>query len=107
MNNAVKYPHQIALEVANTCILTCPICPCFHGPAPMDRKMRKSQTMTFKLFASLVEQIASWPTWPDNIFLNMFGEPLMDKGLAKKLALLETLGLAGRVHLQTNASLLD
>lgn len=107
MNIAVKYPPQIALEVANTCNLTCPICPCFHGPVPMDRKTRKPQTMPFELFASLVEQIASWPTWPDNIFLNMFGEPLMDKGLAKKLALLETLGLVGRVHLQTNASLLS
>lgn len=107
MNTAIKYPQQLALEVANICNQTCPICPCFNEPAPMDRSKRKPQTMSFDLFASLAEQIASWPTWPDNIFLNMFGEPLMDKGLAKKMALLETLGLAGRVHLQTNASLLN
>ena len=107
MNVAPKYPQQIGLEVANICNQTCPICPCFNEPAPMDRSARKPQTMSFDLFTSLAEQIASWPAWSGNIFLNMFGEPLMDKGLAPKMALLETLGLAGRVHLQTNASLLD
>ena len=63
--------------------------------------------MSYDLFSALAEQIASWPILPDNIFLNMFGEPLMDNGLEQKMRRLQKLGLSGRVHLQTNATLLD
>lgn len=73
----------------------------------MDRHKRPARYMTYELFTHLAEQIASWPTLPDTIFLNMFGEPLMDRGLERKMRLLQKLGLSGRVHLQTNATLLD
>ena len=101
------YPQQVSLEISNCCNLKCPICPLFQGSDRMNRHKRPPQYMSYDLFSALAEQIASWPTLPDNIFLNMFGEPLMDNGLERKMRRLQDLGLSGRVHLQTNATLLD
>lgn len=71
MSNTASYPQQVALEVSNLCNLSCPICPCFQGADRMVRGAQMPRTMSFKLFQSLAEQIASWPTLPDNIFLRV------------------------------------
>ena len=88
------YPQQVSLEISNCCNLKCPICPLFQGSDRMNRHKRPPQYMSYDLFAALAEQIASWPTLPDNIFLNMFGEPLMDDGLERKMRRLQDLGLS-------------
>lgn len=101
-----RLPQMVALEIANVCNLKCSICPLFHGTDQMDRQKSKATFMSQELFASLARQIADWEIKPA-IYLNMFGEPLLDPGIAEKLYLLDELGLSANVCLQTNATLLD
>jgi radical SAM protein with 4Fe4S-binding SPASM domain len=61
--------------------------------------------MSFVLFEKIIAQIVTWPEIP-TIYLNMFGEPLMDKGLEQKMRLLKKSGLAEKIYFNTNAQLL-
>ncbi len=99
-------PTQIALELSNMCNAKCIICPLFQGNDQVDKNIRKPMNMTYALFKKAVHEIKDW--CPDSvIFLNMFGEPLLDPDFCKKLELLNELELANNVYLQTNGALLS
>jgi MoaA/NifB/PqqE/SkfB family radical SAM enzyme len=98
-----RYPSSIAIETVNYCNGRCIFCPLFQGEDQMDRTRRPKSTMTSELFGKIVGEISAWPQKPSAIFLNMDGEPLLDRLLAERLKMLREKGLSGYVSLQTNA----
>lgn len=102
-----SHPNVVAFELTNDCNSRCIFCPLFHGPERMDRSVRPKAVMTMPLFEALVQELAGWEKKPETIYLNLHGEPLLDPGFRDKLELLQRVGLADRVDLQTNGSFLS
>ncbi len=100
-------PDCIALEVVNFCNARCGFCPLFQGDDQLDRQVRPTHTMSMELFEKVIEEIASWNQYPNTIYLNVHGEPLMDAFLSKRLILLKEKALAEKVDIQTNGHFLD
>lgn len=102
MKQNLLYPTTVSLETSNICNCKCAFCPLFNGDSPVNTRVRKPGFMAMDLFERLLEQIVCFPELP-YVYLNMFGEPLLDKTLPQKMALLKEAKLSGRVYLQTNA----
>jgi len=103
----LSYPSSLGIELTNYCNCACIFCPLFSGEDRLDRKIRPVKTMSMELFANLVRQIAEWSILPNTIYLNLHGEPLLDKQFTQRLNILKKYNLAERVDLQTNAMFLD
>jgi hypothetical protein len=101
-----KIPAVVAMETVNYCNSKCVFCPLFQGQDRLDRKLRPKTTMSTDLFKKIVAEIASWPGPPQLIYLNVHGEPLLDRRLVERLALLQEFGFSRLVDLQTNGELL-
>ncbi len=99
-------PKTVALELTNFCNCKCPFCPLFQGSEQLDRRIRPIGTMSMDLFRKLVGEIAEWDEPPETIYLNMDGEPLLDKMFVQRLSVLQESGLSARVDLQTNGQFL-
>lgn len=95
------FPRFIEVQTVTACNARCTVCPhpVVHGELPHGR-------MTDELFASIVAQCADHQ---DGLtfapYLN--GEPLIDRHLAARIALVNNTVPAGAVELSTNVSLLD
>jgi hypothetical protein len=99
------FPFTVSLETVNYCNSACIFCPLFTGNDRIDRKLRPAMTMDQDLFRKLIEEIAIWDVKP-SIFLNMDGEPLLDKHFKERLRVLQKADLSQYVNLQTNAEYL-
>lgn len=73
----------------------------------MDRSQRKATSMNFELFTDLVDQIARWKQKPRLLYLNTFGEPLLDETFTAKIKYLAKKGLAEITAVLTNAQFLS
>lgn len=104
-NNNVypRFPSIVCIETVNFCNCRCIFCPLFQGNDQMNRAMRPRATMDMGLFAKIIDDISSWENKPSGIFLNMDGEPLMDKDLPRRLISMKEKGISKLVTLQTNA----
>lgn len=100
-------PEVLAIEVTNKCNAQCAFCPLFHGPDAVDRRKRPSTTMSYELFVAIIDQIKTWNELPRVIYLNMFGEPLLDNGIEYKIEYLAKSGMASHVAFQTNGEFLS
>ncbi len=87
---------EIRLETTNLCNARCVTC-------PRETLTRPMGTMSMDLFESLVDQALELGA--DEISPFGYGEPLMDKGIANKVAYCTSKGL--KTFITTNASLLD
>lgn len=96
IRSMLKFPHTIAIESSAFCNANCLLC---------TRKVmkRKLGVMSNKLYCSLIEQIKQHPR--TRLYLSGFGEPLMDKNLADKVAFAKDAGIE-YVGFFTNGSLL-
>ena len=99
------FPVTVSLETVNYCNAACIFCPLFAGNDQIDRKLRPAMLMDQDLFTKLVEEIKIWDVKP-TIFLNMDGEPLLDKHFKKRLTILQKADLSQNVNLQTNGEYL-
>lgn len=96
-------PTQIAIELSNRCNARCIICPLFQGNEKMDRKRRKPLDMEPQVFLTIAEKVKIWN--PNaTIYLNMFGEPLLNANIKRIFTILNDLGLSRNVYLQTNST---
>jgi MoaA/NifB/PqqE/SkfB family radical SAM enzyme len=112
MNNQLSFqfpsvPPIIGIETVNFCNARCPFCPLFSGDDLLDRNIRPTTTMSSELFQKLVSQIAAWPEMPSVIYLNMDGEPLLDRKFKERLEVLSSYNLSQISTIQTNAEYID
>ncbi len=102
-----EYTATITLEMTNFCNTKCVFCPIFPGSNTMDRSQRKATSMDFGLFTDILDQIAKWEQKPRLLYLNTFGEPLLDETFAAKIKHISKKGLASITADLTNAQLLN
>jgi pyruvate-formate lyase-activating enzyme len=100
------YPLEIGIETVNFCNARCPFCPLFVGDNQLDRSIRPATTMSMDLFESILDQIVSWPQKPTVIYLNMDGEPMMDRHLIQRLESIRRHRLSHLFYIQTNGQLM-
>ena len=95
---AWKFPRIVHIENTNICNARCTMC-------SMDAMIRKTGVMSFAQFEALIRECAQHPEVRE-VHLHGFGEPLVDKDLAKKITLAKKLGIPF-TYIVTNASLLS
>ena len=92
-----SFPRIVHIENTNACPARCVMC-------PMDIMQRSTGLMPFELFERLVRECATQPEVRE-LHLHGFGEPLIDKSIANKVALAKYLGIA-HTYIVTTGSLL-
>lgn len=85
MPETPDFPHYVHIENTNACPARCTIC-------PMDSMTRKTGLMSFDFFERLITECARYPE-VEQLHLHGFGEPLVDKAIARKVALAKGLGI--------------
>ena len=97
----LDYPRYFEIETVNSCNARCPIC-------TIDDWNRKAGLMSDAIFEKIVAELTDPAHVHTIIRVSLFrdGEPLLDKKLAKRVALLKDGGVK-YVSTTTNVSLLD
>jgi MoaA/NifB/PqqE/SkfB family radical SAM enzyme len=92
-----NFPNTVQIETTNACNASCTICT--HS------KMKRGiGFLDFHLYTKLIDECAQFKC--RNVHLHNFGEPLLDKDIAKRIRYAKQRGLE-RVQLFTNGSLLS
>lgn len=91
--------NDMRFEVSTRCNYNCSIC-------PRDRMTRKVETMSFELFRKLFDKILNETGQYDTLTFPGMGEPLLDKGLDKKIEYARKAKKDLSVLILTNGSLL-
>jgi len=94
----LAFPKHVDIDTINTCNARCRMC-------GIDFDRRKVTRMTDQLFDKIVAELAEHRTQVDRVGLAVNSEPLMDRGLAGKIAKLKQAGIRC-ASIITNASLL-
>ncbi len=92
-----KFPDTLQIETTNACNSKCLIC-------PRSKMQRKVAYMDDNLFEKIIEEIAGYRL--RSVHLHNFGEPLLDKNLAKRVRFAKQKGL-NRVKIFSNGSLIN
>ena len=86
---------EIRIENTNACNAACIMC-------PREQMTRRIEIMCYGMFCNLIQQAKKMGVTDASVF--GFGEPLIDPGLADKLAYATEAGLTA--HITTNGALL-
>ena len=95
----LKFPRFFEIETVNTCNARCPMC-------TIESWTRHSPVMSMELFTKIADEIGCYAPQVRRVSLFKDGEPLLDKKLPDRIALLKERGVRN-VALHTNVSLLD
>lgn len=94
-----RFPPEVWIENTNFCNAQCVMC-------PRDSHVRKQAFMEFGLFEKLIKEIAKFNNIVRRIHLHNFGEPLLDKDLAKRIKFAKAYYIK-HTYFVTNAYLLS
>lgn len=94
-----NFPREVWIENTNVCNASCIMC-------PRDKHTRQQGFMEFSLFEKLIREISGFKHTVKRLHLHNFGEPLLDKDLARRIKLAKSCGIK-LTYLVTNASLLS
>ena len=97
--DGLEFPKLVLIDLSSACNATCIMCPTQLSP------LRK-KIMEPALFEKIAAQVAQLPEL-DWFFIGVHGEPLLDKNLHRKVQFCKEIGLAPKVYITTNGSLLD
>lgn len=95
----LSYPRYFEIETVNACNARCPMC-------TIEDWHRNTPTMKDDLFAKIAADIVAHADEVKRVSLYRDGEPLLDKKLAKRTAILKDGGVK-QVSISTNVSLLS
>lgn len=94
----IPFPPEVWIENTNCCNAKCIMC-------PRDKHTRQLGFMDFSLFEKLIKEIARFKDAVKRVHLHNYGEPLLDKELARRIKLAKDYGVR-HAYFVTNASLL-
>jgi len=95
----LAYPRYFEIETVNACNARCPMC-------TIDEWQRHSPTMKMPLFTKIADDIGAHASVVKRVSLYRDGEPLLDKRMADRVAMLKERGVR-ETSIATNVSLLD
>lgn len=98
LKELTSFPSYFEIETVNACNARCPMC-------TIDDWDRRDGLMSEPLFAKIVSEIAYHKDTVKRVQLFRDGEPLLDKKLAVRTAMMKASGVR-KVGISTNASLL-
>lgn len=98
-----EVPRQVRIETSSWCSMSCKWCH-FHGD--FKPQTRKKGRMTPDLFNAILDDIASWPSGPEEIVPTNFGEIFMNKDWEWMLQQIATRLPKVRIHIVTTGTLL-
>jgi len=94
-----EFPRYFEIETVNACNARCPMC-------TIDEWTRKTPIMKDGLYKKLVDEIAEHADVVKRVSLFRDGEPLLDKKMPHRIAMLKDRGI-GEVAFSTNVALLN
>ena len=95
----LAFPRYIEIETVNVCNARCPMC-------TIDDWERGGRPMTDELYRKIAAELREHAGEIERVSLYRDGEPLIDKKLAERTAMLKQAGIK-RVSISTNVSLLN
>lgn len=95
----LRYPRYFEIETVNACNARCPMC-------TIDDWQRNTPTMKDDLFRRIADDITAHSDEVKRVSLYRDGEPLLDKKLPDRVAIMKDGGIK-EVSISTNVSLLD
>ncbi len=95
----LDFPRYFEIETVNACNARCPMC-------TIEDWNRHSPTMKDDLFGKIAGEICAHADTVKRVSLYRDGEPLLDKGIAKRVKILKDGGIRN-VGISTNVSLLN
>ncbi|MBF0418021.1 MAG: radical SAM protein [Magnetococcales bacterium] len=95
----LRFPRYFEIETVNACNARCPMC-------TIEEWTRHSPIMKDELFQKIVAELVAHRDTVKRVSLYRDGEPLLDKKLAPRIAMLKQGGIR-EVAISTNVSLLD
>ncbi|MDP6781637.1 MAG: radical SAM/SPASM domain-containing protein [Alphaproteobacteria bacterium] len=95
----LEFPRFFEIETVNTCNARCPMC-------TIESWTRHSPVMSMDTFTKIADEISEYTGQVHRVSLFKDGEPLLDKKLPRRIALLKERGVEN-VAIHTNVSLLD
>lgn len=95
----LRFPSYLEIETINACNARCPMCTIADWE-------RAARPMTDKLFNKIVAEVSEHAHEVKRVSLYRDGEPLMDKKLPARVAMLKDVGIKN-THISTNVSLLS
>ncbi|EWY42506.1 molybdenum cofactor biosynthesis protein MoaB [Skermanella stibiiresistens SB22] len=98
-DDILQFPRYFEIETVNACNARCPMCTIADW-------QRDSPVMKDELFAKIAGELSRHAGQIKRVSLFRDGEPLLDKKLAKRIAILKEGGIR-QVGISTNVSLLD
>jgi len=97
-NDLLKFPRYLEIETINACNARCPMC-------TITSWKRNAEPMADELFAKIASEIAKHANTIKRVSLYRDGEPLLDKKLSSRVAMLKKKKVKN-VAISTNVSLL-
>lgn len=97
--NLLRFPKYLEIETVNACNARCPMC-------TIEEWSRKSPAMKDGLYKKIADELIQNRDQLKRVSLYRDGEPLLDKKLASRVAVLKDGGIP-EVAISTNVSLLD
>jgi radical SAM protein with 4Fe4S-binding SPASM domain len=97
-DDLLAFPSYFEIETVNACNARCPMC-------TIDDWTRAAKPMTQELFEKIAAELCAQADRVKRVSLYRDGEPLLDKRLPERVALLKAGGI-GEVAISTNVSLL-
>ncbi len=94
-------PLTMYIDPTNICNFACKFC--FNGDENSLKKMNKTM-MGMDLFEKIVSDLKEFPSKVKMIHLHGFGEPLLNKNLAKMIELLKQEDVVERISITTNGT---
>ena len=94
----LRFPSYLEIETINACNARCPMC-------TIEDWDRKARPMTDALFARIASELIDHADEVSRVSLYRDGEPLMDKKLSNRVAVLKEGGIRN-THISTNVSFL-
>lgn len=94
---STDFPSEVYIENTNRCNIHCTIC-------PREKLTRPQGFMDFGLFEKIVKEVSMHRNDVRRLHLHNFGEPLLDKDLAKRVKVAKDCGMS-HTYFVTNGSL--
>lgn len=100
-------PFNVILDASEACNFKCNYCFRADNDKAHWGYAKDNQLMSWDVFAKAVEQIKEFPQEVKQISLSNHGEPLVNRKLPDMVRYIKKQGIASRISIHTNASLLD
>lgn len=100
----LETPFLLYIDPSSACNFRCQFCPSGHRDLIASSNYRRG-TMSFELFAKIIDDLAEFDRPLKVLRLNKIGEPFLNKNLAKMVALAKKSGRVDYLDLATNGSL--